>query len=76
MQAYPTEQSSEFYYFKENKLYGEHVPDCVCILAPADVAWKSDLETLRNLINGIPTTRSLQSVVAKYLINEKHPENC
>ena len=76
MQAYPTEQSSDFYYFKENKLYREHVPDCVCILAPADVAWKSDLETLRNLINGIPTTRSLQSVVAKYLINEKHPENC
>lgn len=75
MQAYPTEQSSEFYYFKENKLYKEHKPNSFCIFAPADVAWKSDLETLRNLSKGIPTTRSLQSVVAKYLINEKHVEN-
>ena len=75
MRAYPTEQSREFYYFKENKLYRQHEPDCVCILAPADVAWKSDLETLRKLSKGIPTSRSLKSVVAKYLINEEQAEN-
>ena len=75
MHAYPTEQSREFYYFKENKLYRKHKPQCVCILAPEDVAWKSDLETLRKLSKGIPTSRSLESVVAKYLINEKQAEN-
>ena len=75
MQAYPTEQSSEFYYFKQNKLYKRHEPDSVCILAPADVAWKSDLETLHNLGNGIPASCSLKSVVAKYLINERQAEN-
>ena len=75
MHAYPTDQSKEFYYFKENKLYRKHEPGCVCILAPADVAWKSDLETLRKLSKGIQTSSSLESVVAKYLINEKQAEN-
>jgi len=75
MQAYPTEQSSEFYYFKENKLYNKHEPESVCILAPADVAWKSDLETLNNLSKGIPSSGTLKSVVAKYLINERQAEN-
>ena len=74
MHAYPTEQNREFYYFKDKKLYCKHEPKSVCILAPADVAWKSDLETLRNLSKGIPTSRSLQSIIAKYLINEKHEE--
>lgn len=75
MQAYPTERSNEFYYFKENRLYTKHEPNCVCILAPEDVSWKSDLETLRKISKGIPTSRSLESVVAKYLINEKQAEN-
>ncbi len=75
MHAYPTERSREFYYFKENKLYTKHEPDCVCILAPEDISWKSDLETLQKISKGNPTSRSLQSVVAKYLINEKLAEN-
>ena len=75
MRAYPTEQSREFYYLKENKLYRKHETHCVCILAPEDVIWKSDLETLRKLSKGIPTSRSLESIVAKYLINEKQAEN-
>ncbi|MBN2213193.1 MAG: hypothetical protein JW723_03025 [Bacteroidales bacterium] len=75
MHAYPTEQSREFYYFKKHILYRKHEPGCVCILAPADVAWKSDLETLRKISKGTPASGSLESVVAKYLINEKQAEN-
>lgn len=75
MHAYPTESCYEFFYFKENKLLRKHEPDSVCIMAPADVAWKSDLETLRNLDKGLPVSASLNSVVAKYLINEKKAEN-
>ena len=71
MRSYSTEQSKEFYYFKENRLYSKYEPDSVCILATADLAWKSDLETLRELSKGISTSRSLRSIVAKYLINEK-----
>lgn len=75
MHAYSVEQSKKFYYFKENKLYTDQQPGCVCILAPQDLAWKSDLETLRDISAGKATTTSLNAVVAKYLINDKQAEN-
>lgn len=71
MHAYPTEASDAFFYFKENKLYTSNEPDSVCFLPHGDVAWKSDLETLRLLEKGLPAPSSLEAVVAKYLINEK-----
>jgi hypothetical protein len=43
----------------------------ICFLAPGEVIWKSDLETLRLLSQGKPAQETLESVVAKYLINEK-----
>ncbi|HOF21685.1 MAG TPA: nucleoside-diphosphate kinase [Bacteroidales bacterium] len=69
MHTYPTEASGEFYYFRDNRLFREYEKGSVCILAPADVAWKSDLEILHNISRGLPAAGSLQSVVAKYLIN-------
>jgi len=75
MRAYPTEKSTEYYYLKENRLSEKYEPDSVCILAPADIVWKSDLEILRNICIGAPPSDSLQSVVAKYLINEEVAEN-
>ena len=44
-------------------------------LAPADVVWKSDLETLQNLCAGASKSGSLHAVIAKYLINEEVAEN-
>lgn len=75
MHAHPTELSEDFYYLKENKLYKTHEPNCICLLAPGDIAWKSDLETLHQLSQGNPSSTSLESVVAKYLINENRAEN-
>ncbi len=75
MHAYPSEFSEDFYYLKENKLYKTHEPGCIRILAPEDIAWKSDIETLHQLSKGIPSSMSLESVVAKYLINENRAEN-
>lgn len=75
MHAYPSELSEDFYYFKENKLCKTHEPDCICILAPGDIAWKTDLETLHQLSKGISSSISLESVVAKYLINENRAQN-
>lgn len=71
MHAYPTEKSDDYYYFKESKLYMNHEPGSMCFLVPGDVAWRSDMETLRLLNQGNPSTCSLEAVVAKYLINEK-----
>ena len=75
MHAYPSEFSEDFYYLKENRLFKTHEPDCICILASGDIVWKSDLETLQQLSKGIPSSVSLETVVAKYLVNEDRAEN-
>lgn len=69
MQAYPTDTSRDYYFFKENKLFTKDEPGSICFLVPGDTVWKSDLETLKLLQHGVPAPCSLESVVAKYLIN-------
>lgn len=69
MRIYPTEINGEHYYFKNNKLLTTHEPDSVSIVAPGDLVWKSDIETLRSLYRGKPTLSTLEAVVAKYFIN-------
>lgn len=70
MHAYPTEINNEFYYVKDRKLIRSYEPGSICFLGPGDMAWTSDLETLRRISRGDPTETSLESVVAKYLIND------
>ena len=69
MHDYPIEVSKDHYYFKEGKLYTTYEPDSVCLIAPGNLAWKSDMDTLRLLSQGSPAPVSLEAVVAKYLIN-------
>jgi len=70
MRSYPTEINKEaHYYFKNGKLYMTHEPDSVCLIAPGDVVWKSDLDALRLLQQGLPAPCSFEAVAAKYLIN-------
>jgi len=69
MRAYPTQVCEEHYYFKDGKLYDKHEPNSVCLLAPGDVAWESDLEALRLLYQGSRAACSIDAVAAKYLIN-------
>jgi len=69
MRAYETETVQEFYYLKDNKLAFAHEEGSVCFLAPGNTAWKSDLDMLRALRDGRDTQSTLESVVAKYLIN-------
>ncbi len=71
MNAYPIEVNEEHYYFKDSKLYLTHEPGSVCLLAPGDYVWKSDLEALHLLFKGLPSPCSVETVAAKYLINEK-----
>ena len=69
MRAYPTEINEEHYYFKDGKLYTAHEPGSICLLAPGDVVWKSDMEALRQLYRDLPADCSLERVAAKYFIN-------
>lgn len=70
MRIYPTETCEEYYYFKNDKLYTSHEPDSVCLVAPGDVVWKSDMDALRSIYRGAPAASSLEAVAAKYLINK------
>jgi nucleoside-diphosphate kinase len=72
MRAYPTEISDAHYYFKSGKIYGSHEQDTVCLIAPGDTVWKSDIEALRQIFRGEPSTCPVESIAAKYLINEQH----
>jgi nucleoside-diphosphate kinase len=74
MQAFPTEISDSFYCYKNNAVYTTYQAGSICLLAPGDIAWKSDIETLRQLSSGNPAVSSLQSVAAKYLINDNRAD--
>ena len=69
LHAYPVEVSKDYYYSKDSRLFMTYEPDSICFIAPGDVTWKSDLDTLRLLYQGQPAPSSFESVVAKYLIN-------
>jgi nucleoside-diphosphate kinase len=69
MRPYPTDVCDTHYYIKDGNLYNKHVPNSICLFAPADIAWKSDLQILRALSRNMPAQGTLNSVAAKYLIN-------
>lgn len=71
MRAYATETCDEHYYFTRGRLLTTYEPGSRCLLAPGDTAWKSDLDALRAILRGQPASCSLDSVAAKYLINEE-----
>lgn len=71
MRIYDTEASNEHYYYKDGKLFTAYEPGSICLLAPGNVAWKSDLAALRLLSKGPSATCSLEAVAAKYIINEE-----
>jgi nucleoside-diphosphate kinase len=70
MRVYPVKESQDHIYYMNNKLYAAHEPGSVCIFAPGDIAWESDLEALHHHLNGTGAALSLESVVAKYLVNK------
>lgn len=72
MQVYPTEVCQEHYYFKDGKLFKAHKPGTICLLAPGDTVWKSDIKALDLLIKGQSAPCTVEAVAAKYLINEQH----
>jgi nucleoside-diphosphate kinase len=71
MRAYSVDVSEAHYYFKNGKLSLTYEQDSVCLLAPGDYVWKSDLEALHLLYKGSKSPCSVETVAAKYLINEK-----
>ncbi|MFZ2448553.1 MAG: nucleoside-diphosphate kinase [Syntrophobacteraceae bacterium] len=69
--AFATTHSDDQFYFKDGKVSQTYTTDGVCVLAPGDVAWESDLKTLKALYEGKPADSPLETPVAKYLLNRK-----
>ncbi len=69
MRSYPTEVFDGHFYLRDNTLLFNHEPGSRCLVAPGDVVWKSDLETLHLLAQGATAPSTLEAVAAKYLIN-------
>lgn len=69
MHGYPTLVSQEHYYYREGKLFTTFEPGSLCLIAPGNVVWQSDMDVLRSIVQGKPAATPLESVVAKYLIN-------
>ena len=70
MHAYDTEISEAHYYIKDRKLLTVYEPGCIGLFTPGDIAWESDIETLRRLSKGAQASSTLEAVAAKYLIND------
>jgi nucleoside-diphosphate kinase len=75
MQLYKAEENDTFYYYKDDTLLKEYVPGSICFLAPGDMAWATDLEILGQICRKETAAASLETVVAKYLINDRRAES-
>jgi nucleoside-diphosphate kinase len=74
MHPYATDTAKAHYYFKDGKLFDSYDTGRVCVVATGDLGWKSDLDALAAILRGQPSQVPVESVVAKYLINE-HQED-
>jgi nucleoside-diphosphate kinase len=71
MRDYNTEVCTEHYYLKDGTISGSYEPGSINILAPGDLAWKSDMESLTLHKQGLQAPCSINSIVAKYLLNKE-----
>ncbi len=69
MRIFPTRKSGEHYYYLNGLAYTSHMPESICLVAPGDVVWDSDLTVLEQVQEGQPSAYSLGAVAAKYLTN-------
>ena len=69
MHIYPTEVSDDYCYIKDNEFRRKAEPNAICLIAPGDIVWKSDLEVLHQLKQGVSPNYPFGTVAAKYLIN-------
>ena len=69
MRSYATEVCEEHYYLRDGELCDSYEPGSVCLFAPGDVVWRSDLEILRLRNQDAGAAGELGVVTAKYLIN-------
>ena len=74
MHAYPVSLSDDHFYYHEGELFTEYARGRICLFAPGDSVWTSDIEALHAISGGKAAHCSLETVAAKYLVNEYRDE--
>ena len=69
MRAYSAVVCEEHFYLRDGNLSDNYEQGSICLLAPGDVVWTSDLEILRSWSQKTSAATNLDYVSAKYLIN-------
>jgi nucleoside-diphosphate kinase len=69
MHIYQSVISKEHIYYLDGKLYDKYCEGSICLFAPGDLVWKSDIEIIKSHQTGKDTKASIESVAAKYMIN-------
>lgn len=70
MHAYPVSLSDDHFYYHDGKLSRDYKAGRICLFAPGDSVWTSDLEALNAIADGKPAACVAETVAAKYLVNE------
>ncbi len=74
MRHFETTEAAQHYYYLNDQIYPSYKPDSACLIAPGDVAWKSDIEILNACVGQAKPQAPLRSVVAKYILNDRIAE--
>jgi nucleoside-diphosphate kinase len=69
MHIFPAEICKEHIYYLNGKLYENYCDGSICLFAPGDLVWKSDLEAISSHKKGMASKTSIEAVAAKYMIN-------
>ncbi|MGI6524873.1 MAG: nucleoside-diphosphate kinase [Bdellovibrionota bacterium] len=70
MRQYATKTAEDLYYYNNGKLTQKWEKGSTCLVAAGDTVWASDLAALEAIIAGKTPTTPLESIAAKYMINE------
>ncbi|MBN2105013.1 nucleoside-diphosphate kinase [bacterium] len=70
MHLFDTGICQDMFSFQKGRILKNHQGDSICLLAPGDTVWTSDLDTLNTFGEGKLSDHSVKSVIVKYLINE------
>jgi len=70
MRIYETAKSDILCFYKEGKVLSAYEAGAICLFAPGDTVWASDLKIVKQYLSGEKADNTLELVAAKYLINE------
>jgi nucleoside-diphosphate kinase len=69
LRIYPPEISGDYFYLNSGTLSNSHKNGSICLIAPGNIVWKSDIEALRAHCKGEKAAITVDAVAAKYLLN-------